>query len=75
MGKFFRMLLIVIILPLEMISAMLREIGSAVRMMVSVWEGDNFFDATFKEMNRRIEHIKSELEKAKDLAARLRGGK
>jgi hypothetical protein len=75
MGKILRILLIIVILPFEILSAVLKAINSAVRMMVSIWDGDNYFDAVLKEMNRRIDLLKAELERTKDLATKLRGDK
>jgi len=75
MGKFFRIVGIIVVLPFEILFAVLREIASAVRMMVSILDGESYFDAVLKEMDRRIEAIKSEKEKAGELAAKLRGRK
>lgn len=75
MGKFFRIIGIILVLPFEILSAILKEIASAARMIMSILDGESYFDAVLKEMDRRVEAIRSEKERAQELAERLRGKK
>ena len=72
MGKLLKTVLVIVMLPVEMVCAMVREIVSAVSMVINVWKGDTFVETVLKDLTYRGEQIEEKKDQARDLAKRLR---
>lgn len=72
MRKMWRILLAIASLPLDVICAVFITIGSSIGIMVSVCNGMGYCDAVVKELNKRIEMLKLELEQVEELAGMLK---
>ena len=72
MGKLLKTVLVIVMLPVEMVCAMVREIVSAVSMVINVWKGDTFVESVLKDLTYRGEQIEEKKDQARDLAKRFR---
>ena len=72
MGKILRTLIIIVMLPAELIGAVLREVASSIRMVGWVWQGDTFVEAILRELTYRGGEIENKKDQARDLAEKFR---